>query len=285
VLEKKDHAMLKKLMLLLSLAGVAGVLQAQRGWEAGVFGGAAFYFGDLNTNYSLALPNFSAGAMARYNVNERVCFRFGATSGQVEADDALSENIYERARNLSFRSSVTEASTLMEFNFLPYIHGSRDYFFTPYLFGGFAVFSFNPETFYDGSWVELRLLGTEGQFKGEEYYTVQMALAYGGGIKVDLGKSWSFNAELSARSTRTDYLDDVSTVYPDKRDLQRARGAVAVALADRSLRLPGAEDSRLGLPGTQRGNSKNRDAYLFLQGGLVYYFGSLRCPSARGSRR
>ena len=277
--------MLKKLILLLSLMATADILQAQRGWEAGVFGGAAFYFGDLNTNFSLSLPNVSVGAMARYNFNERVCFRLGLTTGQVEGDDALSTNIYERARNLSFRSPVTDGSALLEFNFLPYIHGSRDYFFTPYLFGGFSVFSFKPEALYEGNWVELRPLGTEGQFKGEEYYTVQTALAYGGGIKVDLGKSWSFNAELSARNTRTDYLDDVSTVYPEKRDLQRARGEVAVALSDRSLRLPGLEDSRLGQSGTQRGNSKTRDAYVFLQGGLVYYFGSLRCPSARGSRR
>lgn len=277
--------MLKRLIILVSLSGTVGFLHAQKGWEIGVFGGAAFYFGDLNTNYSLSLPNASAGGIARYNFNERLCFRLGITSGQVEADDARSKNIYEKARNLSFRSQVTDASALLEFNFLPYIHGSRDYFFTPYLFGGFGVFSFNPEAFYNGTWVELRPLGTEGQFKGEEYYTVQTALAYGGGIKVDLGKSWSFNAELSARNTRTDYLDDVSTVYPDKRDLQRARGEVAAALSDRSLRLPGIEDSRLGLPGTQRGNSKTRDAYVFLQGGVVYYFGSLRCPSARGSRR
>ena len=39
---------------------------------------------------------------------------------------------------------------MFEFNFLPYIHGSRDYFFTPYLFAGFSVFSFNPKAEYTG---------------------------------------------------------------------------------------------------------------------------------------
>jgi hypothetical protein len=280
-----SDTMLKRLIFVFSLSMAAVVLYAQRGWEAGFFAGTAFYFGDLNTNYSLALPNAAAGAMARFNFNERVCFRLAATAGRVEGDDARSKNIYEKARNLSFRSPVTDASALLEFNFLPYIHGSRDFFFTPYVFGGFTLFSFDPAALYDGEWISLRPLGTEGQFKGEEYYTVQTALAYGGGIKLDLGSSWSLNAELSARSTRTDYLDDVSTVYTDKRSLLRSRGDIAVALSDRSLRLPGLEDSRLGLPGTQRGNSKTKDAYVFLQAGLVYYFGSLRCPSAMGGRR
>ena len=280
-----SDTMLKRLIFVFSLSMAAVVLYAQRGWEAGFFAGTAFYFGDLNTNYSLALPNAAAGAMARFNFNERVCFRLAATAGRVEGDDARSKNIYEKARNLSFRSPVTDASALLEFNFLPYIHGSRDFFFTPYVFGGFTLFSFDPAALYDGEWISLRPLGTEGQFKGEEYYTVQTALAYGGGIKLDLGSSWSLNAELSARSTQTDYLDDVSTVYTDKRSLLRSRGDIAVALSDRSLRLPGLEDSRLGLPGTQRGNSKTKDAYVFLQAGLVYYFGSRRCPSAMGGRR
>lgn len=260
-------------------------LHAQRGWEAGGFAGVSYYFGDLNTNYNLSRPNMSGSFAVRYNFNERIAFRFGLAGGRIEADDALSRNIYEQARNLSFRSSVTDGSALLEFNFLPYVHGSRDYFFTPYVFAGLAVFSFNPMAQHNGQWVELRPLGTEGQFKGEEYYTIQTALAYGGGIKFDLSAAWSVNVEVSARNAHTDYLDDVSTVYADKRDLLRQRGEVAVALSDRSLRLPGLEESRLGQPGTQRGNSKNNDMYVFIQAGLVRYFGALRCPSPRGSRK
>ena len=36
----------------------------------------------------------------------------------------------------------------------------------------------------------------------------------------------------------SDYLDDVSTVYPDKDDLLRQRGELAVRLSDRSIDVP-----------------------------------------------
>ncbi len=274
----------KKLALGLFLLA-AWSLHGQRGWEAGAWGGVSYYFGDLNTNYYLGMPNLAAGVMGRFNFNERVCFKMGASFGRIEASDAVSKNIYEQARNLSFRSQIIEGSAEFEFNFLPYIHGSRDAFFTPYLFAGIAIFSFNPEAEYQGRWVELRPLGTEGQFKGEEYFAVQPALSYGGGFKFDLNAAWSVNLEISARNASTDYLDDVSTVYPDKRDLGRARGDLAVALSDRSIDVPGVNDSQLGQAGTQRGNSKNKDMYVFAKVGIVRYFGSLRCPSAGGSRR
>ena len=101
---------------------------------------------------------------------------------------------------------------------------------------------------------------------------------------MDLNKSWSLNFEISARNTGTDYLDDVSTVYPDMRDLERERGALAVALADRSVELPAIPGSQVGERGSQRGNSLNKDMYLFATVGIVRYFGSLRCPSPGGHK-
>ena len=98
------------------------------------------------------------------------------------------------------------------------------------------------------------------------------------GIKVDLSYELSLNFELSARSLFTDYLDDVSTVYPDKSDLLKLRNQTAVDLSDRSVDLPGVEDSQIGRKGTQRGNSNNNDSFVILGVGLVYYFGDIRCP-------
>ncbi len=250
---------------------------AQRGWEVGGWAGTTVYFGDLNTNFDLGLPGPAGGAIFRYNFNARTSIKLTANYGIVRADDARSSNPYERARNLSFRSSVFEISPHFEFNFLPYIHGSNDDFYTPYLFAGFTVFSFNPKAEYLDEWVELRPLGTEGQFKGEEYFTVQGGMAYGIGFKFDLSEVWSMNFELGGRYLFTDYLDDVSTVYPDVSDLQKLRGDVAVALSDRSISVAGIEDP-IGVAGRQRGNRSNNDSYVFLGVGLVYYFGNLRCP-------
>lgn len=254
-------------------------LYGQQGWEAGGWLGVSHYFGDLNTNLRLTDPGYAGGLLARYNFNKRVCIKFSGNYGNVSAQDADSENLFERARNLSFRSVVVDGAAQMEFNFLTYTHGSKDEFFTPYLLAGFNVFYFNPQAEYNGQWVDLRPLGTEGQFRGEEYYTTQFGLVYGMGLKVDLSYRLSLNLELSGRRLFTDYLDDVSTVYADKDDLEKLRGEVAVALSDRSLLLQGVnEDGRLSQPGRQRGNSVTKDAFAMLGLGLVYYFGDLKCP-------
>lgn len=259
-------------------------LDAQKGWEAGGWLGGSFYFGDLNTSFDLSKPGLAGGVIARYNFNDRVCFKLSGNIGSVRADDADSKNIFERARNLSFQSMIIDATAQFEFNFLPYIHGSRDQFYTPYIFGGFSVFHFNPKASLDGTLYELRPLGTEGQFKGEEYYSVQGGFAYGVGFKIDLSYEWSLNFELGARYLFTDYLDDVSTVYPDRSDLLKTRGEIAAALSDRSILIPGVNDSQIGEPGRQRGDSNFNDSYILLGVGLVYYFGDVRCPEY-GRRR
>ena len=278
---KKINVKAIRNLLIISLCSLTLPAFTQAGWEAGPWMGVSYYFGDLNTNYNLSKPNPAGGIIARYNYNTRVCLKFGANYGQVEADDATSSNAFERARNLSFRSTVLDGSAQLEFNFLPYVHGSKDEFFSPYIFAGFNVFYFNPKAEYQNEWVELRPLGTEGQFKGEEYYTVSGGIVYGGGFKISLNYEWSLNIELSARQLFTDYLDDVSTTYPDMDDLRQLRapdGDLAVALSDRSVIIPGVNDAPIGEPGRQRGNASNNDSYVFLGVGLVYYFGDIRCP-------
>ena len=249
-------------------------LTAQRGWEAGGWIGGSHYFGDINSSFNLSSPGLAAGLIGRYNFNNRLCFKFSANYGNVSADDADSKNSYEQTRNLHFKSVIFDAAGQFEFNFLPYDHGSSQNFYTPYLFAGLSTFYFNPMAKYQGEYVELRELGTEGQFRGEEYYSLQGALVYGVGLKLDLSYEWSLNFELSGRRLFTDYLDDVSTVYPDLDDLEALRGEVSVALSDRSI-----GDTQLGQEGRQRGDSKNNDSFAFLSIGLVYYFGDIRCPT------
>ncbi len=248
--------------------------KAQHGWEVGGGGGVTYYFGDLNTNFRLNRPGAAAGIFARYDFNPRINTKLGVSYGHVAADDADSDNIFEKNRNLNFRSHIYDITGQFEFNFFKYVHGSKDNFYTPYLFGGFTVFNYNPQTDLDGVTYDLRDYGTEGQFSGEEYYTTTKALAYGVGFKVDLSFEWSLNLEISARKLFTDYLDDVSTVYADAGDLEALRGPVAPLLADRSLR-----DVNIGATGRQRGDSHGNDTYVMTQLSLVYYFGSIQCPT------
>ena len=269
---------MKNFVVVLSLLLISVAVQAQRGWELGGWAGTAFYFGDLNTSFDLSRPGPALGMVARYNFNERICLKFSANGTQVGADDADSDNAFQRSRNLSFRSLVIDGSTQLEFNFLPYYHGSKDQFYTPYLLGGFSVFYFNPQTQFNDEWVALRPLGTEGQFRGEEYFTIQGAATIGAGFKIDLNYRWSVNIECSVRKLFTDFFDDVSGVYADKDDIESLRGETAVLLSDRSWEVQDIVDQAIGEPGRQRGNSKDNDTYAFLGAGIVYYFGDIRCP-------
>lgn len=281
----KIKNVVKKVYLLVLLLSFSLIGMAQRGWEAGVWAGTAFYFGDLNTSYNLSLPGPAGGVMARFNFNNRLCIKFSANAAQVRGDDAVSKNTFERARNLSFRSTVIEGAAQLEFNFLPYNHGSPDEFYTPYLFAGFNVFRYDPQAKYQGEWVDLRPLGTEGQFKSEEYFSISGGLLYGMGLKFDLNYEWSLNLELGARTLFTDYIDDVSGLYADKEDIQQTRGELAAILSDRSILIPGVNDAQIGEPGTQRGGSSLNDTYMMLGIGVVYYFGDLKCPTYGSKRR
>lgn len=243
-----------------------------RGFEIGGWLGASNYFGDLNTSWRINRAHLSGGFGARYNFNDRLALKLGANVGKISARDSDSKNLYEQRRNLSFESLIFDGTFQFEFNFMPYVHGHRDYFFSPYLFAGFSFFSFNPRAELNDKKYNLRQYGTEGQFRGEEYGTTQGALAYGFGFKTDLSYRWSLNVELSGRKLFTDYLDDVSGVYADVRDIRAQRGEVGAALADPSL------EPKIGQPGRQRGNGKKNDMYTLLNVGLFYYFGSIRCP-------
>ena len=269
---------MKKLFTLFIFSWISLFCFAQQGFEAGGWIGVSNYFGDLNTTFRLDHPGLSLGVIARYNFNERLCMKLSANYGKVSAFDSDSNNSFEKARNLSFESVIFDGTWQFEFNFLPYIHGSSDQFFTPYIFAGFSVLHFEPKAELEGQKYNLREFGTEGQFKGEEYYSITGGLAYGIGLKVDLNYEWSINIELGARSLFTDYLDDVSGVYPDMDDLEALHGIDAVRLSDRSWEVPELTESPIGETGRQRGNSNNNDKYVMLGIGLVYYFGDLRCP-------
>ena len=258
---------------------LAAAARAQEGFELGGAVGVGHYFGDLNTDFTFADPGPAAAVLARYNFSNRWSVRFGGAYTRVSGSDADSRNVFERARNLDFRSDVFDGALGLEFNFLQYDHGSRDRFYTPYIFGGLLVSNFRPQAELRGEFVNLRDFGTEGQLPGEEYYTTALGIDYGIGMKLDLSFEWSLNFELHARQLFTDYLDDVSGAYPDFEDLANDRGPDAVLLSDPSILLPGVNTERLGLtPGRQRGNPSDNDQYAVLQVGLFYYFGDLKCP-------
>ncbi len=265
---------MKKILFILFFFSIPSFLMAQ--WnEVGVLLGASNYKGELSaTMFNTYFIHPAGGAFYRHNFNRRWSYRFMANYGTISGSDSKSKFAYERNRNLSFQSYIIDVSGFLEFNFFPYETSAKDknLQWTPYLFTGLSVFRFNPTAEYNGSTVSLRDLGTEGEnLPGGpgEYSLISYALPIGGGIKVSLGRV-GIALELCARRTYTDYLDDVSTTYPDKKLLLQYGGPLAVALSDRSLPSPSPKDSlNIIYPGKQRGSPENNDWYIF--GGITIF--------------
>ena len=225
--------------------------------------GAMNYIGDLNNQSAFGTlhPAFSLGLRCR--IDNRLAVKVEASHGRISSEDYLAW------RNLSFRSDITEAAVLGEFNFWNYGSGATDRNWVFYLFGGIGVFNFNPMALYtagDGhqEWVPLQPLHTEGQgtlqYPGRRpYQLTQLMLPFGIGVKGRISKSLTYSVEYSFRKTWTDYLDDVSTTYVGSELLQENNtdGQLAATLADRS-EVPNAV-------GVKRGDDSLDDWYAFIR--------------------
>lgn len=251
--------------------------------EFGAWGGLTHSFGDINSSTSnLQLFEPGAGVFFRYNPNPRIGYYLGLSGGQTSGYDSLSNNVYQLRRNLSYRTTVYDLSGRIDFNFLPLEREKPKFWFTPYVFIGMAVSYFNPQANYNGEWVDLQPLGTEGQqfpelTGNEKYQRVQLNIPMGGGFKFALNKNLTAGLEWNWHWMFTDYFDDVSTVYVDPSILASgADGALAVALADRSTAV---DLLPLGEPERQRGDSEHRDKYLYSGIFLSYTIVDLRCPT------
>jgi Domain of unknown function (DUF6089) len=237
--------------------------------EIGLFLGVSGYAGELNPYSQFSkLMQPAGGLVYRKAINRRYALKSSLLYGSIKGDDALAKNAFQKNRNLNFKSILLELSGQLEFNFLPYELGNPEFSWSPYIFCGLSGFYFNPKGNQDGNWRELRPLATEGQgvVPGKKtYLRTQLSFPFGLGLKANLGDNFGFSMELGLRRTFTDYLDDVSTVYPDKSTLGATKGSTSVLYSDPSLNKDVNNDFR------QRGNSQNKDWYSFSGIMITYY--------------
>jgi opacity protein-like surface antigen len=256
--------MLKKIILITCL--ILPLFLSAQYKEFGLFAGTSNYQGDLSPaklKTSLGRTHASFGAFGRYNMNNYVSIKLGLTYGRISGSDADNN----RSRNLSFRSDLLDVSLTGEFNILGFQPYALERVFSPYVFAGVGLVHFNPLAEYEGEWVELQPLGTEGQgITGDaaKYNLVQFVIPFGGGLKYAINDTWTLGAELGFRKTFTDYLDDVSGAYIDEEVLIANNGELAAALANRTGEPVSA--------GTFRGNPDNPDWYVFMGFSISYNF-------------
>jgi hypothetical protein len=254
--------------------------------EMGLVVGAMNYKGDLNDQMYSERNNLPAiGMFYRRSYSNHWAFKSGLSYGHIAADDAEAEDAYSKNRNLNFRSPILELTGQIEFNFFPYQTANpSSNKATPFLLFGVNVFRFNPKGLYDGDYVALQPLGTEGQgteqFPNKKRYSrTSAAIVFGGGMKFRIGRRFGCTIETAVRRTYTDYLDDVSTVYADPKAIRKEYGKVAEELSD-----PSFEQADGGNIGRQRGDTAQRDWFVFTGIQISYTLSKYYIDSCRPFR-
>jgi hypothetical protein len=229
----------------------------------GVAGGFANYNGDLlDQLYPKKITNGFIGFTVHYELQDQILIRGAYNFARVNGSDAYSEKPNLQLRNLQFESAISEFSVVGEY----YLFNMYEKRFSPYGFVGLGIFHFDPYS-YDstGRKVFLKPLSTEGQgiYPNKKPYSLwQPTIPFGGGVKFAITENLRIGIEIGLRKLFTDYLDDVSTSYPDYNDLLAARGQTAVDFSYRTDEIPGG-DTNFPTKDTQRGGATQKDIYYF----------------------
>ncbi|WP_234735992.1 outer membrane beta-barrel protein [Tellurirhabdus bombi] len=234
--------------------------------------GVAGYGGDLSSSMTpgqiMLGPSASVGAY--YQLLPHLAARTEARFYQIRGDQAKTAN-YQN--NLSFRSRNPDFYLGLEVSLFPPA-AKPNWNVGLYLGAGFTYLITKAQ--YAESWLTLPPYQTEGV----AYSRTPVVLPAGLVISHQLNKRYLLQLDISMGYLLSDYLDDVSTVYPNPDALS---SDVARALSDRR--------PELGLPpnqaGNQRGNPSNKDTYIIAQIKLKrtftlvrsFYRRSLRCPN------
>lgn len=162
--------------------------------EIGFGIGGLKYTGDLARGISLKSIQPAGTAFFRANISEPVSFRAAITAGKLSGDDNNTPiDPFSESRGMSFDIFIFEASTVFEYHFLKWRNPGDPIRWTPYLFGGLAIFGISGE-----------------DQKPSEYSNVQPAIPFGLGVKYVLNPKWYIGLEYGARKTFFDYIDNVS---------------------------------------------------------------------------
>ena len=245
--------------------------------EVGPHFGVSSYIGELNVWRDIdkwswrEMNQFNTdwGVLARYNYNSRWSFRLDYTHGKVRASDAYAA--WRPDAQLNFQTTINDISLMAEFNFLDYYTGHIQNTVSPYIFAGVSGFLFSPHPFTQNDDVdktELLLTDkksgiTKSQTEGVVCYPYSFSIPFGVGCKLSLTKHLAATVEWRMHYTFTDYLDDVSGVYPIEDENNKHAIVAGYDLVDPSGKFEA---------GQQRGNSQTNDWFGFINLSLTWKF-------------
>ncbi len=236
-------------------------------WLLNVGLGTTRYVGDLNERSDLAHLRLGIGisAAAAYRYSPQLTLR---AEGQLYYIRGTQRDTHLAYNNLSFHSINPDVWAGLQWDF--WRADNRNYAVIPYALAGVGLTYITPKTTYKGQTVSLAPLHTEGL----AYNRLPLILRYGLGVPIAATERFKWHIEGAYTHVLSDYVDDVSTVYPDRSSME----PMAAALADRRFEL----GQTLNPAGAKRGNSGRRDGYFVLSARLIFV---IITPSQRNYRR
>jgi opacity protein-like surface antigen len=240
---------------------------AQRA-EIGLNGGGSGYIGEFNQSNPLKISGINGGIYAKINFDPHWGLGLHYNYGRIKGDDATSKNPVLQQRNLNFRTSLNEVAFIGSFNFIDmYSPGSKKRI-SPYLFLGVGGVLFEPFGNFGGGTFSLPKFKSEGQT--DPYRSYAVVIPYGAGVKYKKSENLTVFGQIGYRHTFTDYLDDVKGKYywpfnPIQTPVTTFPPYV------------GMLNPNPNIIGTQRGDSRKRDTYVFVNIGISYTFVSQKC--------
>ena len=221
--------------------------------------GGSQYHGDLyDVTYDGLGPTLgpSFGIGMRRKLGSQLSIRLDLNRYQIGGDDKVTGAFNNRTtddrtgrrtglrdtryvRNLNFRAQNWEISGMFIFNFIP-VDGSytRRPLINPYLMLGISRTLSRPKTYLPGEegnyTVNLWEVQTEAAGLYSNWFTV---IPVGFGIRLKANQYVDILLEAARRFTFTDYLDDVSTVYPSRDQIIEWNGGDGSATADVALQI------------------------------------------------
>lgn len=170
------------------------LLAAGQKFEIGGGLGAMLYKGDISPTLDPQFARPGGSLFVRYHPSQSFALRAQVLVGRLTAADSLSRDVFQQSRGASFQNTIREAALTAEYKFRNYTPLRNVKNWTPYVFGGVAVFGHG-----------LRLPGEK---------PINLAFPLGVGIKYEIARPWSVGIEFGTRFTSSDSLDGLENPGP-----------------------------------------------------------------------
>lgn len=196
---------MKKLLVLFIIQLLATNTFSQRN-ELGFHLGGAYYIGDLNPSTHFLGIRPGGGLTYRRNFTDNLALKLTGTYMNLQADN--NKTGFNSYGNISFKSQLIEAAGCLEVDFFPFFMGGKEYYATPYIYGGLGGYYHMPELQIDDA-IKLNIpYSNYGNHK-----PLGLSIPFGVGVKAKITDKICLSFEWGMRRVFTDELEEVNSIY------------------------------------------------------------------------